>query len=281
MEWQIGVRAHDFGRMQLKELAPLISSKGYGYIQLALTKALTDYQYSYGKLSTGLMRTIEKELSKNNLRVSVLGCYIDPSVENKDDYERNLEIFKEHVRFAKDVGAGMVATETGMFKHDGINDTAVLADPQFERVAVFFEEAVEEAEKAGVKIAVESVYLHTINCPETTKVLLDRIKSPAFVALFDAVNMIKPEDIANQKDVMDKVFKLYGNRINAFHLKDFELENGKMVRRSIGGGQLELEYLLKKIKEYKPFCDILLEEALPEEAEAKINHIRGIVEREK
>lgn len=277
MDWQIGVRAHDFGRMQLKELAPLISSKGYGNIQLALTKALTDYQYSYGKLSTGIMRTIEKELYKNNLRVSVLGCYIDPSVENKDAYELNLEIFKEHLRFAKDLGAGMVATETGMFKHDGKSDTAVLTDPQFERVAVFFEEAVEEAEKAGVKIAVESVCSHTINCPETTKVLLDRIKSPAFTALFDAVNMIKPEEADNQKEVIDRVFKLYGNRINAFHLKDFALENGEKVRRSIGEGQLELGYLLKKIKEYKPFCDILLEEALPEEAEAKIKLIREIV----
>lgn len=277
MNWQIGVRAHDFGKRPLTELAGLISAKGYGYIQLALTKAITDFNYSYGMLSNGMMRTIEKELSKQNLRVSVLGCYIDPSTDDKEAYNHNLLVFKEHVKFAKEVGAGMVATETGKFIHTG-SETDVLVHPQFERVARFFEQAVEVADKAGVKIAVESVETHTINCPETTRVLLDRINSPAFVALFDAVNMLRPDRVDKQKELIDRVFDLYGDRINAFHIKDFALENGKKVRRSIGEGQLELSYLLGKIKEHKPYGDLLLEEALPEEAEAKINLLKGIID---
>ena len=276
MKWQIGVRAHDFGKRPLTELTGLISAKGYGYIQLALTKAITDFNYSYGLLSNGMMRTIEKELSKQNLRVSVLGCYIDPSTADKDEYNNNLLVFKEHVKFAKEVGAGMVATETGKFVHTG-SDTDILVNPQFERVARFFEQAVEVAEKAGVKVAVESVESHTINCPETTKVLLDRINSPSFVALFDAVNMILPDRVDKQKELIDSVFNLYGDRINAFHIKDFALENGNKVRRSIGEGQLELAYLMGKIKEYKPYGDLLLEEALPEEAEAKISLLQSLI----
>lgn len=277
MNWQIGVRAHDFGKRPLAELAPMIAEKGYGYIQLALTKAITDFQYSYGMLSNGLMRSIEKELAKNNLRVSVLGCYIDPSTADNDDYKHNLKVFKEHVRFAKEVGAGMVATETGKFKHDLNNITGVLTDPQFERVARFFEEAVEVADKVGVKVAVESVESHTINCPETTKVLLDRIKSPSFGALFDTVNMIYVSKIDQQKELIDRVFELYGDRINSFHIKDFALEDGKKVRRSIGEGQLELNYLINKIKTHKPYADLLLEEALPEEAVSKISLLKGII----
>ncbi len=61
MKWEIGVRAHDFGRMPLSELAPKIADAGFSHIQLALGKALNDFKYSCGVLSNGLARSIEKE----------------------------------------------------------------------------------------------------------------------------------------------------------------------------------------------------------------------------
>jgi L-ribulose-5-phosphate 3-epimerase len=264
MKWEIGVRAHDFGRMPLSELGPRIADAGFSHIQLALGKALSDFQYTCGILSNGLARSIEKELSRNNLRPSVIGCYINPAEEDADALQTNIRTFKEHIRFAHEMGCKIVATETGGIPVDSNEEAARIA--AFEHVMRFVSEVTEEAEKFGVLVAIEAVSGHTINTAAAMDRMFARIPSDNLCALVDIVNMIHPAEAAGQRSLVDDVFAHYRERINVFHLKDFKIAGKAKESAVIGQGVLDLEYLLNKIKEEKPYADLILEEVKPERA---------------
>ena len=100
-----------------------------------------------------------------------------------------------------------------------------------------------------------------MNTAEAMDQMFWRIPSHNLCALVDIVNMISPANVANQKNIVDDVFRLYKDRINVFHLKDFKIAGDDKESDIIGQGELELEYLLNKIKKEKPYADIILEEA--------------------
>ena len=264
MKWEIGVRAHDFGRLPLSELAPRIAGEGFGHIQLALGKALSDFQYSNGILSNGLARSIEKELSRNNLRPSVIGCYINPAEEDAGAFQAGIRTFKEHIRFARELGCKIVATETGGIPAG--NNEAAARTIAFERVVQFVSEITEEAEKFGVLVAIEAVSGHTINTAAAMDRMFARIPSNNLCALVDIVNMIHPAEAAGQRGLVDEVFARYRERINVFHLKDFKIAGEVKESALIGQGMLDLAYLLNRIKEEKPYADVILEEVDPKRA---------------
>lgn len=167
-------------------------------------------------------------------------------------------------RFACELGCKIVATETGHIPSDSLE--AETRDKAFERLIRFASEVLEEAEKFGVLIAIEPVVTNTINTYETMSRMFERIPSYNLCALVDIVNMLSPENAADQKNIMDNAFKLYKDRINVFHLKDFIISGGKKESAIIGQGSLELGYLLNRIKADKPYVDLIMEEVRPDEA---------------
>lgn len=277
MRWEIGVRAHDFGRMPITELAPRIAAAGFSHIQLAPGKALSDFQYTYGILSNGLARSIERELFKNRLRPSVIGCYINPIDEDPDSLKMNIKMFKEHIRFAGELGCKIIATETGHIPSGSLEKET--RDKAYERLLHFTSEVVEEAEKFGVLVAIESVVTHTMNTAEAMDQMFWSIPSYNLCALVDIVNMISPTNAGNQKNIVDDVFRLYKDRINVFHLKDFKMTADGKESAVLGQGELELEYLLNKIKKDKPYADIILEEIVPEKASEARERVLKLLER--
>jgi L-ribulose-5-phosphate 3-epimerase len=275
MKWEIGVRAHDFGRMPLSELAPRIAAAGFGHIQLALGKALNDFQYTCGILSNGLARSIDRELSRNNLRPSVIGCYINPAEENAEALQANMKMFKEHIRFAREMGCKIVATETGHIIPD--SNEEISRNKAFERVIRFVSEVTEEAEKFGVLVAIEAVSGHTINTPRAMDRVFGLIPSNNLCALVDIVNMIHPAEASGQNGLIDDVFNLYRERINVFHMKDFKIAGTAKESAIIGQGEHNLAYLLNKIKEEKPYADIILEEVMPDSASEARELVFGLL----
>src|SRR5690554_1433049 len=109
----IGILAHNFGRMGYRELAEQVGNEGFSCIQLALAKAFTDVDSGLGKLSPGLARTIRGTYQEHGVRIASLGCYINTIEPDEVNRRNNIDRFKEHLRFARDFGTSIVATETG------------------------------------------------------------------------------------------------------------------------------------------------------------------------
>jgi L-ribulose-5-phosphate 3-epimerase len=261
---KFGCRAHDFGKLPLEELAQKISNKGFTSIQLALAKAIPSIDCSLGHLSPGLANYIGEVFHNKGIRIAVLGCYINAT--HPDDVERKKLVnrFKEHLRFARDFGTSIVATETGSMNGDYSYHPENSSEKAFEIFIETVSEIVNEAEKFGVIACIEGVAKHVISTPQRMKRVLDKIKSNNLQILFDPVNYLTVENCKDQTKMMDEVFDLFGDKIQIIHSKDFKVEDNKIITLPPGKGNLDYAHLLKLIKSRKPYIDILIEDIKPE-----------------
>ncbi|MDP4183239.1 MAG: sugar phosphate isomerase/epimerase family protein [Bacillota bacterium] len=275
----LGVRAHDFGKMPIEELAKKISEKGFTSIQLALSKAVAGIDASLGKLSPGLARYIGSALSDYGIRIAVLGCYINPVHPDKEVRKRELARFKEHIRFARDFGCSIVATETGSMNADCSYSPLNASEEAFEMIVESVEELVHEAEKFGVFVCIEGVTKHTISTPQKMRRILDTVQSNNLQVLFDPANLVPEDNIESQQLIVKQAFELFGERILIMHAKDFVLEGDVKKSVEIGTGIMDFEVILKNVKELKPYLDILIEDSKPELMDKGAKFIREVYSR--
>lgn len=260
----IGIRAHDAGKMPVKELAKAIAEKGCDCVHLALQKALTDFDFSSGKLNPGMAKMIREAFLKEGVHISVLGCYINPVHPDVHVRRDSLEKFKEYIRFARDFGCGIVATETGSLNADGSYHMDNNSPKAFETLVESVEELVAEAEKFGVFVCLEGASVHTVSNCEMMKRVIDRVHSNNLQVLFDPANLLDAANIDRQRELMMEAFNLFGEKIVIVHAKDFILENGNKKSVPIGEGMMDYPFLIQMLSSRKPGIEILMEDSRPE-----------------
>jgi len=256
----VGVLAHLFGSKPHHELARDISALGFGHVQLALWKAISDLDFTKpGKLSPGLASLIGEQFDKHNVKISVLGCYLHLFDRNADKRRENVERFKELLRYAKQFGCGIVAAETG------VNPGGDYTEQDWDAMKSTLAELVEEAEKWGVFVGLEAAHGHLIGTASELKRMLDEVPSSNVGVVLDPGNLLTVDNFASQDAVIEEAFRLLGDRIIAAHAKDCLLaENGReLVAVAPGFGRMNYELYLKLLHQYKPFVQIVMEQATP------------------
>ena len=259
MKANLGIRAHDLEAENLQELAANVAQRGFSAVQLALAKSITEFSTSTGSLSPGYGHYVKSLFQQHDVRIAVLGCYINMIHPDLAERQRQLDRFKEHIRFTRHFGCSIVGTETGSvipslgYSKDNFTEEAYSA------VVESVRELVEEAEKFGVIVGIEGGINHPIHTPNRMKRLLEDVPSPNLQVIYDPANFISLENVHDQHSVMDEAFELFGERIVIVHAKDFILDNGEIVMVPVGTGQLDYKYLAERLKKEKPFINILLE----------------------
>lgn len=269
----LGGRAHDFGKLPVEELALRISNQGYSYIQLALSKAIDGIDCSLGKLSPGMANYISDIFNRQNVRIAVLGCYINPIHPNIDERKKQIGRFKEHIRFARDFGCSIVGTETGSLKVDDSSDYDNESKLAFETLIQSLRELVKEAEKFGVIVGIEGGKNEVVTTPQKMRRVLDLIPSNNLQVIYDPINYLSAVNFKDQDEIIKEAFELFGDRMVVLHAKDFVVEYDEIITVAAGTGDLNYELILKLIKEKKPFIDILLEDIKKEHMEGSIRFI--------
>ena len=66
--------------------------------------------------------------------------------------------------------------------------------------------------------------------------------------------------------MIDEAMELLAPEIEVVHLKDFKVEDGKMVSIAAGTGNMKYDKILKFLKETKPSIEATLENTVPENA---------------
>lgn len=255
----LGIRAHDIEKDSLESLVEEIANKKLTAVQLALPKSLDYMNIKPGGLSTGLAAHVGKAFRKKDIQIAVLGCYIHMIHPDEETRRKELERFKEYLRYARDFGCSIVGTETGWVHAEPGYTTDNYTEEAFEKVVVSVRELVKEAEKFGVIVGIEGGINHPIHNPARMKELLDRIDSNNMQVIFDPVNFITLENYKNQEAMFKEAIELFGDRITIVHAKDFVIEDNKIVEVPVGKGLLEYKSLLKLLKEKKPLINYLME----------------------
>ena len=102
----IGMRGHDFGRMEPSALAEKIASHGYHATQLAFGKAFPKSPETY--MTDQALLDIRKAFETQQIQIPVMGCYV--SASDRDDDVRNpaKKKFCDALRASVILGAGCV-----------------------------------------------------------------------------------------------------------------------------------------------------------------------------
>lgn len=273
---RLGIRAHDLGSYSLDELGKKVQQNGIKSIQLVLKKAITEFNVGRGCLTPGMARYIKETLAKHNVEVSILGSYINMAHPDEDELNELLDSFKEHIRFARDLGCSIVGTETGAPNREYVYTPENNTEEAFQIFIKSLRVVVEEAEKFGVMVGIEGVTNHIINTPEKMKRALDIIDSNNVQVIFDPVNLIDESNYEKQDEIITKSFELFGDRIVIIHVKDYIIKDGKLIRVPIGKGQFNYPLFLSLLKERKRYIDVILEGTTSDDLDDSIRFINDM-----
>ena len=240
----IGMRGHDFGRMEPEALAAAIRETGFRATQLAFTKAFPApaEQYMTPEALAGIRRTFAAQ----GIALPVMGCYV--SASDRDDAVRDAAkaAFSDCLRASVLLGAGCVGTETTHFTFDESEREAAYA-----RLLDFVRAVVPVAEACGAVVGIEPVALHTLNTPELTRRLRRDVPSDALRVVLDVANLVTPQTTAPQaqRELLDRCLACFGEKIAVLHVKDgvFDAE-GKWQNRPLGEGVMDWAHLLPALR---------------------------------
>lgn len=275
-----GMRCHDIcPKGDIDTVLDAVKNNGIHQIQLALGKSIDGFDFNYGHYSPGLARMIRNKLEERDIHVAVLGCYINPT--NPDEGVRQAEVrkFIEHLKYARTIGADMVGTETGRYDAAFNVVPYTYTEGCYQLLLKSMREIVSAAEKLGVIVGVEAVHDHTLYSPEMMRRFLEDIDSPNVEAILDPVNLISAENYKDQDEVINKAFRLYGDRISVIHVKDFAIKDGEPVFANVGDGLFHYEPLMKNLKQDKPYTAMLLEESNTGRYHSDVKHLQEIYDR--
>lgn len=260
----VGVLAHLLGRQPFRELAAKVAETECSYVQLALSKAISDVEFPLGALSPGLANEIGGAFAQNKVGIAVLGCYASLIDLDDETYRYNVDRFKEHLRHARHFGAPIVATEVGVPRE------AELLPKHWERLNQAMDELVEEAERWGVTIGLEAAQGHLIDSSQTLAETIERFPSSCVGVVLDPCNLMNERNAERQEEVVREAFELLGPRIVSAHAKDYwrRAEDGKLIGTSAGLGELNYPLFWELLERHKPHGFVTLEgveeEQLPE-----------------
>lgn len=264
---RLGVRGHDMEEAPFEEWVANIKKKGFCCTQLALKKAIRDFNVNNEAMTPGMAMYMRQVFAENKVDVSVLGCYLNLADPNKERLKKTMDTYKANIRFAALLGCGMVGTETGAVNEEYKYEPANHTDEALEIFIENCREIVKYAESMGVIFAIEPVYNHIVyDCKRARKVL-DAINSPNLQIIFDPVNIISVDNYKNQDDILEEAFDLLKDDIIAIHSKDFVIEDNKVISKISGEGILNYDLLMKLVKKNKPLIHVLLEGTKPENVE--------------
>lgn len=263
---RLGIRLHDMKAGTLKERAGYAREQGFSCVHLALGKTVQGFKMTPETFTSGLSREIRKSFESEGVDIAVLGCYKNLAHPDNAEVKKLQKLYEAHLRMAVTLGCSVVGTETGAPNEAYTYEKACHTETALQAFLRGVAPVVEAAEKLGVFFAIEPVWNHIVWNPKVARRVLDEIASPNLRIIFDPVNLLSIENYEDRERVIDEAMELLAPEIEVVHLKDFKVENGKMVSIAAGTGNMKYDRILKFLKETKPSIEATLENTVPENA---------------
>ena len=265
---QLGIRLHDVAGATLEEKVANAKAQGFACAHVALGKVISQYSVADAALTPGLAMYVKKVFANYDVDIAVLGNYLNLANPDPDQLKAIQKRYMTHIRFASLMGCGVVGTETGAPNVDYAYEPACHSEEALDTFITNLKPVVKYAEDMGVIIAIEPVIRHIVYNPRRARQVLDAIGSPNLQIILDPVNLLDENNAADHRAVIQEAIELLGEDVAVIHLKDFQVQDGKIV--SVGAGMGEMDYtgVMQFIKKEKPYIHATLENTKPDNAVA-------------
>ena len=260
--YDLGLRGHDIAE-NFSEMCEKATEFEIANLQFALAKTVSEVNFDEVGYDAKLARRIRQELDSRRLKVSVLGCYINPVDSNPDAQKRQLLRFENFIDYAKAFDATVIGTETGYIvtsdSPQRINLEKTHSEQTYQLFVKNMKPIVEKAERQGVTVGIEPVAVCPIRSVAVMKRLLDDIPSEHLAVILDMSNIITEENYVKQTAMIDEAFDVLGDKIKVIHVKDFVISGGVKDFAPAGTGLLEIGHIFDRASALAQRPEIILD----------------------
>lgn len=272
IKMKIGVRAHDYGKMEIETAAETLHREGYQAAQLAFPKVFTGID-SYEDITLRHLQRVRKAFETWEIEIPVFGCYMD--LANPDETVRSYAVntLKKCLAYGKEAGANVVGTETA-YPHLSREEKARWYPYLLDSLKRIMEEAV----RLDAKLAIEPVYWHPLENLDVVLDVMDSIGDDKHLRMiFDPSNLLPFPMPKDQDAYWRKWLSNAGKYIEAVHIKDFYYDqNGQYCPTPLGKGMIQYETISKWLRENRPDMYLLREEMDPQIAAQEISFMKNL-----
>ena len=238
-------------------------------MHLALAKTIKEYSTADSALTPGFAAYLRKMFAANDVDVAVLGCYLNLAHPDPLELKKIQNRYFAHLRFASILGCSVVGTETGNpnpeYKYDPEKSHT---EEALETFITNLRPVVECAEKFGVIMAIEPVWSHIVCNSKRALKVLKAIDSPNLRIILDPVNLLSPENCLDYESVIKEAIEDLGEYVDVIHMKDFVLQDGKVISGAPGTGVMKYDVIMDFVKKEKPYIQMTIEDSKPDNAVA-------------
>lgn len=272
---KLGVRAHDYGKRSVEEMAALLHDEGYGAAQLVLPKAFMGIE-SYGDITPEKVKKIRSIFESYEIDISVLGCYMDLGNPDKEVRKTAVSTLKQCLYWGKELGAGVVGTETA-YPHLNDEQKRIWRPYMMDSL----EQVLAEAQNMDMKLAIEPVYWHPLCDLEVVKDVVSRMDDPRHLRMiFDASNLLEYPDSTNQETYWEEWLEAIGEYVDVMHIKDFSLGRQNTYQpEALGEGVMEYASISRWLRCQEREIPLIREEMNPLFAKDDLEFMRKIQHR--
>lgn len=257
----ITIRGHDLSEVQtIEDLAEKTKEQGIHTLQLALGLSFPEISSGANEINSGMGNYVKRVLEKQEVSVGILSCYINMIHPDLTIREELLTKFEQYLRYASSFGASMVASETGCVLPEIQYTEENFTDEAFAEAVSVIRRLVKAGEKYQMMVGIEPGLNHPVYSLERVEQLIQAVDSDYLGIILDPTNLITSTDYQEQIQLVEEAFERFGEKICAVHLKDFRVEQEKIVPVNLGDGVIEYTKIKEIIKKNRPYLYVVLEE---------------------
>lgn len=257
----ITIRGHDLSEVQtIEDLAEKTKEQGIHTLQLALGLSFPEIPSGTNEINSGMGNYVNRVLEKQEVTVGILSCYINMIHPDLTIREELLTKFEQYLRYASSFGASMVASETGCVLPEIQYTEENFTDEAFAEAVSVIRRLVKAGEKYQMMVGIEPGLNHPVYSLARVEQLIQAVDSDYLGIILDPTNLITSSDYQEQVQLVEEAFERFGEKICAVHLKDFRVEQEKIVPVNLGDGVIEYTKIKEIIMKNRPYLYVVLEE---------------------
>lgn len=257
----ITIRGHDLSQVQtIEDLAEKTKEQGIHTLQLALGLSFPEMSSGANEINSGMGNYVKRVLEKQEVSVGILSCYINMIHPDLTIREELLTKFEQYLRYASSFGASMVPSETGCVLPEIQYTEENFTDEAFAEAVSVIRRLVKAGEKYQMMVGIEPGLNHPVYSLARVEQLIQAVDSDYLGIILDPTNLITSTNYQEQVQLVEEAFERFGEKICAVHLKDFRVEQEKIVPVNLGDGVIEYTKIKEIIKKNRPYLYVVLEE---------------------
>ncbi len=273
MRLKLGIRGHDVPGAPFENIDEFI--KGYkqfdlDYLQLVYKKAFRGFE-----MDPHFLLELAQKLKDNDIKVAMVGAYFNMIHPDEGKRIDGIEYFKQCMETARVFDCEVVGSETGSangdkWTYNPYNHT----EEAFNRVVDTVRGLKAYGRSFNARPIIEGAYAHTVHTPEQLKELVE--KTGISDVTIDVYNFLNIDNYKEADAIFDRSLELFGDMIKVFHVKDFNVKDGKLVQCGIGQGIMNWKYFIPRIRRECPNAILILEGVTGKDIHPSIEFIRRL-----